>query len=105
MNRVMRTGRQVSGPALYLRYSPTVSPEENQRHIAFLLSRGIKLAVKRNLLKRRLREIYRRHKDWFPAGFDYSFRATSSAADLNFSALLEQTRNLTRKLRDDCRNN
>ncbi len=104
MLRIRRTGRRISNSAFYLRFSPQASPDNSptgmpQRRIAVLLPRGIKGAVRRNRLKRRLREIYRTHKDWFPTGYDYTLRATRRAVDLGFRDLLKQTEALTRRLR------
>jgi len=48
--------------------------------------------VARNRLKRRLREIYRRNKEWFPAGYDCLVQPTAAAGKLSFAELLEETR-------------
>lgn len=61
------------------------------RRVAFLLPRGVGNAVARNRLKRRLREIYRRNKDWFPAGYDCLVQPTAAAGKLSFAELLEET--------------
>jgi ribonuclease P protein component len=96
MSRVMRAAR-VFGPALSLRYSP--APDRSSRRIAFLLSRRVGSAVARNRLKRRLREVYRRHKDWVPAGCDYLLSATPAAAGLDLEALTESVRALAAGVR------
>jgi len=66
------------------------------RRVAFLLPRGVGNAVARNRLKRRLREIYRRNKEWFPAGCDCLIQPTVAAGKLSFAELLEQVRLATR---------
>lgn len=101
--RVRRLGAKTGTRFLSLRYAPR--PEENpggsphagkvpvpSRRVAFLLPRGVGNAVGRNRLKRRLREIYRRNKDWFPAGCDCLIQPTAAAGRLSFAELLEETR-------------
>ncbi len=111
--RVMARGIRVTGRTLYLRCAQAPEKESSQpsfslsvdnsrlfegRRIAFLLARGIKPAVRRNRLKRRLREIYRRHRDWFPEGYDYILHATPAAASMSYTQLLQQIQSLTRRL-------
>ncbi|MBO4761380.1 MAG: ribonuclease P protein component [Bacteroidales bacterium] len=47
--------------------------EEESRMMVSVSKRFFKRAVKRNLLKRRLRESYRLQKDAFPSGLDIMF--------------------------------
>ena len=103
--RVRRLGAKTGTRFLSLRCAPR--PEDNSRtgfgnsplagtvpvrRVAFLLPRGVGDAVERNRLKRRLREIYRRNKDWFAAGYDFLIQPTVSAGRLSFDGLLEQMR-------------
>ncbi len=105
--RVM-SGRRIGGAALYLRFSPRPpDPKEPSeatatRRIAFLIPRGVRGAVTRNRLKRRLREIYRRNKDWFPPRCDCALQASPGAARLSFAELLELVESIGRKVRDGC---
>jgi ribonuclease P protein component len=81
--------------------SPTDNPAASDpptRRVAFLLPRGVGNAVERNRLKRRLREIYRRNKDWFPNGCDCIIQPTVSAGRLSFAELLEETRMATARI-------
>jgi len=68
------------------------APDLPACRVAFLLPSGIGNAVERNRLKRRLREIYRRNKEWFPAGHDCIIRPTISSGKLSFAELEEQVR-------------
>ena len=107
MSRVRRLGEKTGTRFLSLRHAPR--PEENSgtgfgdsphsgtvpspsRRVAFLLPRAVGNAVARNRLKRRLREIYRRNKNWFPVGFDYLVQPTPAAGQLSFVELLEETK-------------
>ncbi len=89
---------------LYLRFAPASDKNQSgqprlaDRRIAILLPRGIKGAVRRNRLKRRLRGVYRLHKDWFPAGNDYSLRALPDAAELRFRHLEQHVRRLCERI-------
>lgn len=103
IRRVLRTGRRIAGEKIELRFQR--QPERGKdsrgypttryravpvRRVAFLLKRGVSGAVRRNRLKRRLRELYRRNKDLFPAGCDYLIRVSAEAADLEFEMLAAQ---------------
>ena len=98
--RVRRLGAKTGTRFLSLRCAPNPdSPTDNPapadqppRRVAFLLPRGVGNAVARNRLKRRLREIYRRNKDWFPAGYDCLIQPTVAAGKLSFAELLEETK-------------
>jgi len=94
--RVARRGRRVPGPNLCLTAAESTTDAPGRR-IAFLLGRGISSAVDRNLLKRRLREVYRLNKNWFPAGFDYTVRASATAAGLSCSSLSAEVHTLARR--------
>jgi ribonuclease P protein component len=113
VSRVRRLGVKTGTRFLSLRCAPR--PEENSgtgfgdsphagtvpvpaRRVAFLLPRAVGNAVARNRLKRRLREIYRRNKDWFPAGFDYIVQPTASAGRISFAELHEQVRLATQTM-------
>jgi ribonuclease P protein component len=106
LNRVRRLGTKTGTRFLSLRSAPR--PEENPggslpvpyRRVAFLLPRGVGNAVERNRLKRRLREIYRRNKGWFPAGHDLLIRPTPSAGKLSFEELREQVKAATQTKRE-----
>ncbi len=101
--RVRRLGAKSGTRFLSLRCAPNPdSPTDKRteslssRRVAFLLPRGVGNAVERNRLKRRLREIYRRNKGWFPAGQDCIIQPTVSAGRLTFAELREQVQAVAR---------
>ena len=100
VSRVRRLGAKTGTRFLSLRCAPqTDSPTDNpgqSRRVAFHLPRAVGNAVARNRLKRRLREIYRRNKDWFPTGADYLMQPTVAAGKLSFAGLHEQVRIVAR---------
>jgi ribonuclease P protein component len=102
VSRVRRSGTKTGTRLLSLRCAPqTDSPTDNSatsRRVAFLLPRAVGNAVARNRLKRRLREIYRRNKNLFPAGFDYLLQPAPAAGRLSSAELLEQVRLATQTM-------
>ncbi|HTW90795.1 MAG TPA: ribonuclease P protein component [bacterium] len=111
VQRVRRLGAKSGTRYLSLRCAqnpdpPTdnpAAPEPPSRRVAFHLPRGVGNAVARNRLKRRLREIYRRNKDWFQPGYDYIVQPTVAAGKLSFAELLEHTRQATELQRTKCK--
>jgi len=68
--RVYQQGRRLRLPYLKLVLAPN---ELGLRRIGLSVSRRFGKAVRRNRAKRILREIFRRHKDIFPAAHDVIF--------------------------------
>jgi len=68
--RVYREGKRLNLPYLKVVLAPN---ELGYCRLGLSVSRKFGKAVKRNLAKRRLREIFRRHKGLFPAGHDVIF--------------------------------
>jgi len=101
---VFRQGRRVPGGPVYLRWRRRPESETDRdrlppRQVAFLLARGVGNAVRRNRLKRRLRELYRRNKHRFPEGRDYLLHAGPGAGDLSFAELDRRVAGFCRPLR------
>lgn len=96
ISRVMKTGRRLSGTALLLRCcrQPETSSTTPSRRMAVLVSRRTASAVGRNLVRRRLREIYRRNRSHFPEGYDYILQAGPGSAALSFADLRSQALHL-----------
>jgi len=102
LDRVRRLGAKTGTRYLSLRCAPRPNNDSGtvpDSRVAFLLPSRAGNAVERNRLKRRLREIYRRNKDWFPAGCDSLIQPTVAAARLSFVELLEETRQVAARTR------
>ncbi|WP_064774283.1 ribonuclease P protein component [Neomoorella mulderi] len=91
--RVYRQGRKVSGKMLKLYYLPN---NYCLTRFGFSISKKVGKAVKRNLLKRRLREICRKHITSFQPGLDVVLVARESAVQSNFNELEQEVLNLGR---------
>lgn len=102
---IMLSGKKVTGDSLSLYYYDqgklgfSHSGNLPTRRVAFLLNHRIKGAVIRNRLKRRLREIFRRNKEWFPLGFDYVIKVGAKAAELDFHRLAEELHSLAERIK------
>ena len=66
-------GKSVSVGCLRVKYLPREDASAPSRIVVSVPKRSFKRAVKRNLLKRRIRESYRRQKSILPAGVDVLF--------------------------------
>jgi ribonuclease P protein component len=67
--------------------APTPHPHAR---IGITVSRKIGVAVKRNRVKRILREVYRRNKQLFPSGFDFILIAKKNEKDLSYHDLFQE---------------
>jgi ribonuclease P protein component len=65
-------------------------PTKFSSRLGITVSKKVGKAVQRNLVKRLLRESYRRHKDLFPAGLDIVFVAKPEAAQGSLLAFTQQ---------------
>lgn len=107
INRVLRSGQRIPprtgnregrSPLVlcYCRQNNPGAPETPTRRVAFLLSRYVHGGVRRNRLKRHLREIYRRNKDVFPEHYDYVLLAGLATCPLSYHELMAETLYLAR---------
>ena len=85
-SRIYREGRRYPGAimALYLR------PTGLDRRVAVTAGRGLRGAVVRNRVKRRLREAYRRIEARLCAGGDIVLVARSGAAAARFGEIVQE---------------
>jgi ribonuclease P protein component len=102
LTRVRRNGARLGTRFLQIRFAPTAEPALPThlpgRRAAFLLPSGIRPAVARNRLKRRLREAFRLNKTCFPPGFDYLLLPSVSAAGMNYGDIETEVRALAARL-------
>ncbi|PYJ71269.1 MAG: ribonuclease P protein component [Verrucomicrobia bacterium] len=93
--RVKRDGFTRHGKLLTL----CVAPAENSRpsRAGFITSRRLGKAVARNRVRRRLREIVRRHQHELRAGFWFVLIARTEAATANYRALEHEWLRLARR--------
>ena len=59
------------------------------RKVGFAVSRQVRTAVKRNRVRRRLREAYRRRRELFPEDLAMVFVGRPAALTADFKALLD----------------
>lgn len=85
IQRVMAGGRSVQNHVLVIRH--LVSEEGAGRRFAIGVSREIRGAVRRNLLRRRLREIWRTRRERLPEDGDFLIIARSDASSSSFLEL------------------
>lgn len=64
----------------------------SRTRVGITVSKKVGGAVARNRIKRLLREVYRRHKDLFPAGLDIVFVAKKEATEAKLDTILEEVR-------------
>ena len=74
---LFEAGKNASAGCLRCKYLKRADDEGPSRIVVSVPKRSFKRAVKRNLLKRRMREAYRRQKDLLGPGVDILFIYTS----------------------------
>ena len=93
--RVQGSGVRVHTRHFLLTLAP--SPSESGR-VGITITRKVGNAVERNRVKRVVREVYRRHHDWFPPGVDVVFIAKRGAPAVGYEILREEVRKARRTL-------
>ena len=66
------------------------------------VSKKVGNAVVRNSIRRRVKEIFRLHKSWFPAGQDIVIIAKRRAAQATYDELLPDLRRARRRMAQVC---
>jgi len=71
----------------------------NKRRIGITVSSKVGNAVVRNRVKRLLREVWRRHRQHLPMGYDLVFIAKKNAAQVSYEDLHRQVFELARRIK------
>ena len=91
--RVFRKGRRARGPDMHV---VALCSENGPARLGLAVSRRVGNAVVRNRVKRRVREIFRRHRDQLPVA-DLVVIPFASAAELDFGTLRDELLSLATK--------
>ena len=76
-----------------------LSPRDDDRtRLGVTITRKVGNAVRRNRIRRCLREAFRLHRELFPAGFDYVFIVKKEAAVQGTADILDELRGAEEKL-------
>ncbi|MEO0088775.1 MAG: ribonuclease P protein component [candidate division WOR-3 bacterium] len=88
-----KEGKAVSNEFLTLIYL-----KKDKRKVLFSCEKSIKKAVKRNKLKRRLREIYRTNKEHFKDNYYFWIMGKEKALELSYNELKEKLLDLAKNV-------
>ena len=88
---VFRKGKLYYAPSLHMYLYKRVQTNANPNitRLGIVVSRKLDTAVKRNKLKRRIREIFRLSKYRLKKGYDIIFVAKNNSTKLNYNQLKE----------------
>ncbi len=73
----------------------------NYRRLGIVVSKKIKKATQRNKVKRWIRELFRRNKDWFPENCDIIIIPHPNLLNLEYKKLMEIAREKLLSLRKE----
>ena len=73
----------------------------NYRRLGIVVSKKIKKATQRNKVKRWIRELFRRNKDWFPENCDIIIIPHPNLLNLEYKELVEIAREKLLSLREE----
>lgn len=95
--RVQDRGHKVTADCLLCLTLPN-GRSDGQTRLGLTVSTKVGIAVVRNRIRRRMREIFRARKASLPRGLDMVFIARSSAAEADFARLLRAYERAVREL-------
>jgi len=98
MLRMIRESDSVSDRLLVIRY--LVPADRTSRRAGFTVSRRFRRAVDRNLIRRRLREVYRTHREQLPAEGDFLIIARAGAEHATYEDLIGSFTTLAARIVD-----
>ena len=98
MLRMIREGQSVEDNLLVIRYLVPVTGAA--RRAGFTVSRRFRRAVDRNLVRRRLREIYRTHREELPTVGDFLIIARAGAEHATYAELRDAFITLAGRITD-----
>lgn len=85
--KVFKNGKKLwIDSILLIMYTPN---ELNYRRLGIVVSKKIKKATQRNKIKRWIRELFRRNKDWFPENCDIIIIPHPNLLNLKYKEFLE----------------
>ena len=73
----------------------------NYRRLGIVVSKKIKKATQRNKVKRWIRELFRRNKDWFPENCDIIIIPHPNLLNLEYKKLMEIAKEKLLSLREE----
>lgn len=73
----------------------------NYRRLGIVVSKKIKKATQRNKVKRWIRELFRRNKDWFPENCDIIIIPHPNLLNLEYKKLMEIAREKLLSLKEE----
>ncbi len=99
--RAQGSGRKVHTPHFLLVVLPRPDLTASTRsRLGITVTRKVSSsAVKRNRVKRVVREVFRRNRDLFPSGCDIVFIARKGAPELGYHEVLDEVRTASRAMR------
>ncbi len=98
MLRMLREGASVENSLLVIRY--LVPADCVARRAGFTVSRRFRRAVDRNLVRRRLREVYRTHREQLPDRGDFLIIARAGAEHATYAELIGSFTSLAGRITD-----
>jgi ribonuclease P protein component len=90
-HRILKEGEKFDSPYFQISISPNRLP---QRRLGLTVGKNIGSAVRRNRVKRMIRDFFRLNKEALPGSSDVVVKAKPGAARLNFRQVSEELKGL-----------